>query len=188
MLSWTQKISAVLARLRTPDELPIDIPGQIDIPYYNREDVEAMLLEFTQQKLRELSAAELDGVGSVAILRATIASGTTMSVDKVKILSAAIKIYAGDAFYATAVWQRPAQYRQIANIPATVPAYIAAYTTYDGKFFYIGSDARVIWLLEPTLATARTDAVMLPPTYDQESIDWVVRQMQITNYMPEGGV
>lgn len=111
-----------------------------------------------------------------------------MSVDKVKILSAAIKIYTTDAFYSTAVWQRPAQYRQIATIPASVPAYIAAYTTYDGKFFYIGFDARVIWLIEPTLTVARTDAVILPAAYDQEAIDWVVRQMQITNYMPEGGV
>lgn len=185
MLSWNEKIAAILDRLRTPDELPIDIPGQIDIPYYNRGDVEAMLLEFTQQKLREIPESELDAVGSVAIARVTMASGATISLDKVKLLAVAVKIYAGDSFFAPAVWNRPAQFRQIANVPATTPAYIAAYTTYDGKFYYIGSSARVTWLVEPTLATARTNAVILPPVYDEECIEWVVRQMQITNYIPQ---
>lgn len=181
-LTWDQMILEISRRLREPETgLGWPIPAQIDIPYYTRDDLEQALLEITQQKCREIPVGELDALGSTVISTVTTTSGDTMPTGAVRLLAVAIRQTAG-LQYSAAIWRGPAQFRQVAGVSA---GFIACYTVYDSKFFYIGNSARVTWLIEPTLADCRADTVIVPPVYDEERMDWVAKQMLLANYLPK---
>lgn len=183
-LSWSELNLAISRELRESDVGDgVVLVGEVDIPYYTSSDIEGFLLEISQQLLREVPFEDLEDIGSAAVDTTTYSpSGSALVAGTIKVVSVAIKPQLADTAYVAAQPLSPAAFKQIQLADVTE---IVGWSVFDGKMNFIGDSARVVALVEPALATWQSTAGILPDGYDDVRIDWVTKQLRITNWVPK---
>lgn len=185
-LSWGELIVRISDVILEPEDAPETYPvGEVDIPYYTKDQIEASLLEISQQLLREIPQEELEAIGSDAIDTSDFStSGDPLIATTVKILSVAIQPLSSDT---TVVPAQPVPPSIFIQSQLSDPTIAALWSVFNGGLNFTGFKATVVSLLEPPLATWQTaTSPILPDGYDETRIDWVVKQLQAMNFIPKG--
>lgn len=189
-LPWIDLQTQIAARMGEPEDIPGGVipEGEVDIPYYTSSIIEGLLLEISNQSLREIKPDDLEAIGSPAI-NTTIytTSGQSLVSGTLKILSVAIRPQNVGTNYAGTQPMSPAIFVQSRNADPTL---ITGWSVFSGGMNYIGFDARVVAVVEPVLAVwqANPSPPILPDGYDEMRMDWVCKKLAIMNYLPKGGV
>jgi len=178
---WLDLQTEIAARISEPEDVTGSIIplGEVDVPYNNQGLVEGLLLEISNQLLREIPPDDLEAIGSPAI-DTTIytTSGQTLVTGTVKVLSVAIRPQNVGTNYVGTQPMQPATFIQVQNADPTL---ISGWSVFNGGMNYIGFDARVVSIIEPALAIWQSDPSppILPDGYDEIRIDWVCKKLQL---------
>lgn len=182
---WDDMLSSVTARIREPETLIGPIPGELDIPYFTKAELEDHLLIVCNDLLREVPEDELMAIGSDAVtaLQGSVAYGIFRSIplpiEITSVLSATINTD-------PAVEASASGFFQLAQVDSTLDS---AYTFSEGKALFYGTVSDVIklfYIVEPSLAAWQgltSGKPILPPGYDLEVIDRTVARLQVIDYL-----
>lgn len=184
-MTWDEKLEAIVARIREPEILTGAIPGQLDIPYFTKDEVEDHLLIVSNDLLREVTEDELMAIGSDAV---TALQGSTtfgifqcvpVPLDVIAILSATINSE-------PAVEASASGFFQLAQVDSSLDS---AYSFAEGRALFYGTSSDVIKLFVVTEASLAAwqgstgGKPILPPGYDLEAIDRTVARLQMIDYL-----
>lgn len=187
-LTWDELLKACANRLRESDDETGAAPvGEPDIPYYSPDVIEASLLEISQQILREIDPEELEAIGSEAIRTFTTPNSPQIIPDNtIRIVSVTVQPLASGTLPIPAQPVPPATFIQNKGVNPTLES---IWSVFDGNLYFTGWLAVWVIIIEPNLSEWRTPVNnILPDGYNEEQIDRVVKQLQIMNFEPQGGI
>lgn len=181
---WQETLDAVVQRFREPEILDAPIPGELDIPFFTKDELESHLVIVAKDLLRDISPADLMAMGSAA---ATSVSGSAVfmgglfrSLDKpanaIGVLAATIGGY-------PCVEAAPAGFFQLVKVNSALDS---AYLFAGDKVLFYGNGSQSLtmtFLLELPLATWQSDVPILPPGYELELIERCVNRLRVIDYL-----
>lgn len=181
---WQEMLDAVTQRFREPEILSAPIPGELDIPYFEKAELESHLLIVCNDLLREISPDDLMAVGGAA---ETAVSGSAVymgamfrSLDKP---ANAIGILAYTIGGEPCVEGAPTGFFQLVKVDSALDS---AFLFAGDKVIFYGDGSRslkMIFLLELPLATWQSDVPIFPPGYELEAIERCVTRLHTIDYL-----
>ncbi len=155
-------------------------------PYWDRDELEATLLESAQQQLMALPVGLLESAGSVAVQTADYANGATLPLGAVAVLAARMQVQNGDTKWVPAQRLNVRAWYQAFQAPASVTT---KYAFIGGNIVHNGYRLHLVLLIEPQLADFQADSWILPPLGDEEEIlDRAHRWLNIEDFMQGGRI
>ena len=181
---WADTLIAVTQRFREPEILTPPIPGELDIPYFDKDELEDHLLIVCNDLLREVSEDDLMAIGSAAlttksgsaVFRGSMFRSLDIPDDVVGVLAETI---GGEPCVEAA----PAGFFQLIKVDSSLDS---AYLFAEGKGLFYGDGSRSLrmtFLLELDLQTWQSDVVILPPAFELEAIERCVARLHMIDFL-----
>lgn len=178
-LSWSEFLSAIGAR---QNERAGVTGVALDIPYSLSTNIETILREVSNMKLREVPIEELEALGSNAMTQADYTNGAAFPLTAIRVGGARIDGNPAVQVQPAAFYQNRYSAYSAIGVSYQAAIYMFAY----GKVFFNGSVLTLSFVYEPTLADYQADKNILPAKYDQERIDLAHEVIEGTDYLPFG--
>lgn len=180
---WNDYMTAVAERMREVEALA-NIRYAISIPYFIQTELQYFLYEALTQVLREIPNTDYEGFSSVAVqtLSTTVSSGYT-GVGAIALPLNVARIIGVSVDGKPSVVASPGGFIQGMNM--TGGRWTNRWTAMMGKVLFIGTNAKVTVLQEPTLAEWQAASTpVFPPGYDIRAIDVAHKRILIADYVP----
>jgi len=174
-LSWTEMLDAIAAR----QSEALGVVLGTDMPYFDNQVTEQILVEVSNMILREVPKVELEALGSTAMTTSTYANGAAIPIDRVRVVGASIDGKACDEPVLPAGF-----YQNRFSVYAGYSANI--FTFGEGNVYFNGALITLTTVRECTLAEWQADGVsiaILPAKYDMERINAVHQILSINNHL-----
>ncbi len=186
--SWTALIEQIASRERELELISTnDLENEAFNPYWTREDVELLFKEISDRLIREIPQPDLEALGSLAIALRTYTNGDELTLDVVNVLGVTISTSATAGSWYPASYVSPASFFQVFH--ADPDANLTRWTVFDGRVWFLGTSAKLVVLVEPSIGDYQGNALALPPVaYDDARVDWVHKMLQVEDFMPGGRI
>lgn len=175
--TWLELIDEVMGvQGEGPDGFVANLDGQLNVPYYDRTDVEACLYDVSLLMLRQLAVSSPDLLGPDAIVERTVSSGNLLNQNIINCLSAKID-------GVSAVEVTPAQWLQNKETSSKI------YSFFSGAVFFSGGTIGVFeFIVEPPLFAWETNGIILPPGLDSRRVTMTAELLELQDYLPAGRI
>lgn len=173
-LTWTEKLDAIQARM---NEAFVAVDPQLNIPYFDRTEIERILLEVSNANLKELSIEDISAVGKDAIDEYTNAvSPIAINIKSIDVVSAT---YDGKPM----VEVTPAAFFQNDYAGITTSA---MFSVFGGNIYFVDTGASAVFqvLAYQSLADWQATPDLLPPAYDEKVIRETCEILELADYVP----
>lgn len=177
-MGWADQLQWVASRMQEPeitDALPI--PGELDIPYFDKAELEDHMLIVAQNLLLEITEEELQSVGSDVIF--TTSGGGSLG----GLWGLALDLTVINVISATIDGEPASEVTMEAFLQLYGNSDAAIYTFAEGRVYFNGTSISLILITEPSLTALRIDAPIFPPGYDNEIVDRTVDRLMIIDFL-----
>lgn len=183
---WSEINQAIADRIRETEDITGTIPvGEVDIPYYDKVLIEQSLLEISQEILREIPTEGLEASPSAAVITViALSSPQPTPLNLIRVASTTIQPTALSGKTGATQPVPPATFLMNQNVN---PNYETLWSVFGGAVNFTGFSATIVEIVEPPLADWQAGPI-LPDGYTEEQIDRVMKQLQIMNFEPQGGI
>ena len=134
-LPWLELQAQVAARVGEAEDVPNSIipVGENDIPFFSQPIIEDLLLEISNQMLREINPDTLEAIGSQAI-NTTIytTKGQALTTGTIRVLTVSIRPSNTDVNYIGTQPMTPATFVQVQNADPTL---ISGWAVFNGGLY-----------------------------------------------------
>jgi len=169
-LTWDQRLDEIQRRIG--EQIGTPTSPSLDAPYFDRAlDIEPILLEVSNAALRELSIEELGNAKAVQIVTTGV-----LPITAVRLITARVDSY-------PAVEVNVAQFLQNAGTPMLL--YCIMRTVFPfaaGRTIeHTGTTSSFSLICEQSVATWRSTPDLLPPAYDERTINETVAILSLAD-------
>lgn len=175
--TWAELIDEIAGQQGEPDSsvFPILI-GQVNVPYFRREEIEQCLYDVSLVILHELADMSPDLLGASAYSELTATSGDTVPLAVINCTSAKIDSK-------SAVEVPPATWLQNRETTSKI------YAFFGGNVYFSGGTTGVFeFTIEPALSLWQSDVHILPPGLDMRRISMCCNLLELSDYLPAGRI
>ena len=159
------------------NEAAVGVDPQLNVPYFDRAEIERVLLEVSNSNLRELSIEDLDAVGAGAV------DEYLNAVSPIAIDPKSVDIVSAKLDDLPIIEVTPAQFFQnnYSGVIAT-----KMFTVFNNEIYFTmtGGTAYFQVLANQILTDWQTIPDILPPGYDEKVIRETCDILEIADYVP----
>lgn len=179
-MNWQEKITQIAVRQREPGLLDTEqYDGQVDMPRFKYKHIEDHLYIVSLEVLRETSDAELQAIGSSALVTYAQAPFTQNGITYIELGQNVIRIIGVSVDGKPAVKADMGNFIQRLNGGSRTSN---CYTFYSGRIGFNGASISALAVFEPEIDSFRFDLPILPQGRDMEIIDRAHKRMMIDNF------